>query len=199
MKGSQMNLRNLKQSVAVVVALILSFACVPGAMAQTPVNSAASVINLTVTINSSVTLSCTPSAITFTASGGGAVINANVPISCTVNWTLASGIQSNLTVYQWFTSNTPLGSGAPGVAANFFWSQVDGGAFTAFASTSTTPGGTGTAMPAGYYGPNLYSVALTGANTSGTHTDTTLLQLTGANTIPAGNYTSTLNIEAQAL
>lgn len=170
------------------IALSLLVLASPYPVAAAQINSNAATVTLNVSIPESLSLSCTPSSISFTGTGGSS-IQASAPISCTTTWNLAN-TRTSLNVYQYFSTNNPIGNA--NVMANFFWASVDGGTLTAFGSTQQTNAGF-----SGYFGPNLLSISSVGANQpSGNHTDTTTLTLTGANTLPPGTYSGTLNIQA---
>jgi len=146
------------------------------------------------TLGNSLTVSCSPSAISVQLAAG-AVANASSSIAVTTTW---SGISlvSNLNLYAYFASSSAaLTSGAPVsyIPASAIFGQVPTGlptSFTAFTQTG----------PFGAAGASLQLIA-TGSLLSlgGSRTDTLSLRinLTTLQQLPAATYTGTLYLQAQ--
>jgi len=146
------------------------------------------------TIGNTLTVSCTPSAVTVQLSPGAAA-NASGSIAVTTAW---SGISlvSALNIYAYFaSSSTALAGGSPVsyIPASVIFGQVPTGLPTSY--TAFTQAG-----PFGAAGASLQLIT-TGSLLSlgGSRTDTLSLKidLTSLPQLPAATYTGTLYLQAQ--
>jgi len=179
--------RNWFGLAAVALAMFVS----PAARAQ--LNSGPSTVALNATLSESLTLSVAPNTVNFTLVPNGTA-NGNSAVSITTTWVLAR-TRTTVSVYAYFTSTTALtdgGTPANTVATSKFNGNINGGAYSAF---------TGGSSPWGANSILVYTKSLGGAGTfNSSHTDTLGLQVdTTGLTLPAGTYTGTLNIQAQAI
>jgi hypothetical protein len=163
------------------------------ALSQTNSNQAS--VLLTATLLESITVVAIPSAVDFNLTPG-SVVGGSTPVSITTAWIL-SPARSSLKLYGSFSSATAAlidGNGDNIPSANVL-GQVTTGApvnFTAF--TQTAPFGAAGA------GLLLFSQAISAGNLNGTRTDNLNLEIDLTTlAIPAGVYTGTLQIQAQAL
>jgi hypothetical protein len=169
--------------IAVLAVATLSLVWSPAAAAQA-LTSGPQQITLNVTVGETLTLTCTPSTVNFTGSGG--TLQASAPISCQTSWNLGPS-RTQLTVMEYFSN--PFVFGSLPLGPSTFSASVDGGPVTPFSNTSSTIAGI-----TGYFGPNLLS---TSPSSQGTRTDTTQLAVSTAS-LPPGSYNATLNILAIA-
>ena len=159
-------------------------------------NSNTGSINLNAVLSTSLTVSAAPGLVNFALVRNG-VANGSSTINITTTWILGQGANS-VTIWAYFSSVASALS--DGVGDNIPSSGVsgspNGGAFTTF--TGASPFAAGSSL-------QIFSVDVsngnnTGNTVTGTHPDTLNLRIdtTGLN-LPAGTYTGTLNIRAQAL
>jgi hypothetical protein len=171
-----------------VVALSLLMSAASQAQA---LNSGPTTVALNATLAESLTLAVTPNAVSFTLVPSGTA-NGNNPVSVTTTWVLGTA-RTSLNVYAYFTSTTALSdAGGDIIPTSKFNGSINGGTYSAFT------GGTG---PFGANSKVVYTRAIGGAGTfNSAHTGTVGLQIdtTGLN-LPAGSYSGTLNIQAQAI
>ncbi len=141
----------------------------------------------------SLTLSVSGNAVNFTLVAGSANNAGNTSITATTAWTLNAG--RTLSVYAFFgNSGSALADSAGDkVPSADFQVSDNGGAFNAL--TNTVPFGGASA------GLLLSSTAITSANKTGTRNDVMLfkINLSPLPELPAGAYTGTLTIQAQAI
>lgn len=174
-----------------LAAIALAMSVSPTARAQ--LNSGASTVALNATLSESLTLSVAPNTVNFTLVPNGTA-NGNSTVSITTTWVLAR-TRASVSVYAYFTSTTALtdgGSPANTVATSKINGNINGGAYSAFIGGSS-PWGANSIL--------VYTKNLGGAGTfNSSHTDTLGLQVdTTGLSLPAGTYTGTLNIQAQAI
>jgi len=186
MSGS---LRTRHFVVLVVVALFL-----PGSASSQTNSNQASVV-LTATLLESITVTAIPSAVNFNLTAG-AVVGGSTPVAITTAWVL-NPTRSSLKLYGSFVSATAAlsdGSGDAIPSANVL-GQVPTGSPTSYtAFTQSVPFGAAGA------GLLLYSQSISTANLTGIRTDNLSLEIDLTTlSIPAGVYTGTLEIQAQAL
>lgn len=190
-----MNFTAGKSKVTLFLAAVLVLASTPQAsLSQT--NSNVSNVTLTATLLESLTIAAAPSAVTFNLVSGG-VANGSAPVVVTTTWVLLA-TRTTVRLYGYFASSAvALTDGVShDLASSLVFGQVTTGLPTTFtAFTQTGPfGGAGASL-------QLFSQSITLLNLSGTRTDTLSLRidLTSAPQTPAGVYTGTLQIQAQAL
>jgi hypothetical protein len=156
-------------------------------------NSAASPIALKAVLNQSLTISLSGNAVNFNLVAGSANNPGNTSITATTSWTL-NQIIGLVTVYAFFgSSNAALMDGAgDNIPSADFQLSNNGGAFNAL--TNTTPFGGANA------GLSLGSTLILG-NNKGSRTDVMKfnINLSPLPTLPPGDYTGTLTIQAQAI
>ena len=179
--------RNWFGLAAIALATLVS----PAARAQ--MNSGPSTVALSATLSESLTLSVAPNTVNFTLVPNGTA-NGNSAVSITTTWVLAR-TRASVSVYAYFTGTTALtdgGSPANTVATSKINGNINGGAYSAFIGGSS-PWGANSIL--------VYTKNLGGAGTfNSSHTDTLGLQVdTTGLSLPAGTYTGTLNIQAQAI
>jgi hypothetical protein len=181
-----------KLGTVAIVALVAAMFAVP-ARAQV-LNSGASTITLQAVLSQSVTLTLSGNAVNFNLAAGSANNPGSTSITATTAWTLKPSVGS-LKVYAFF-SNSALaltdGTGNNIPSADFQISN-NGGAFTAL--TNTVPFGGANA------GLQLSSTPILGNNKTGTRNDVMNfnINLVPLPNLPAGSYTGTLTIQAQAI
>lgn len=164
-----------------------------GANAQV-INSGASTISLNAVLNDSITVSLSSNAVNFTLTQGSASNPGSTAVTATTTWLLKPSVGS-LKVYAFFSSSTSAltdGAGNNIPSADFQISN-NGGAFNAL--TNTVPFGGANA------GLQLSSTPILGNNRSGSRTDNMNfnINLVPLPNLPAGTYTGTLTIQAQAI
>lgn len=156
-------------------------------------NSGASPIALNAVLSDSITLTLSGHAVNFTLVGGSASNPGSTGITATTNWVLRPSVNS-LKLYAFFSSSTTAlsdGAGHNIPSANFQISD-NGGAFAALTNTVAFGGANA--------GLQVSSVPIRGYNKTGTNSDlmTFNINLAPLPNLPAGVYTGTLTIQAQA-
>jgi hypothetical protein len=164
-----------------------------GAQAQVR-NSGASTISLNAVLNDSITVSLSSNAVNFTLTQGSGSNPGSTSVTATTTWLLRPNV-GNLMVYAFFSSSTAAltdGTGNNIPSADFQISN-NGGPFTAL--TNTVPFGGANA------GIQLSTTRILGNNRTGSRTDTMNfnINLVPLPNLPAGTYTGTLTIQAQAI
>lgn len=169
---------------------------VPPAVCQ--LNSNTATVELQATLGESLTVAASPSTITIPLVSGGTAAGTS-PVAITTTWVLSS-TRTAVTLVGFFSSAaaalTNGGSTPVNIPASEVLGQMTTGAPTAFqAFTQTAPLG-----PAGA-GLTLFSQPLSATNRTANRTDNLNLEinLAAQPQLPAGAYTGTLNIQAQAL
>ena len=182
----------IKLVTRLTAALVLMVTASSLATAQ--LNSNAQPIALTATLPESLTVGLSASSVTFNLTAGSAANAGNTGVTATTTWVLRPS-RTTLRVLAYFASATAAltdGGGNNIPSASFFISN-NGGASTAVNTTQAGFGVAGSAL-------QLSSTAITNANRAGNRTDAMLfnINLTTLPQLPAGTYTGTLNIQAQA-
>ncbi|MGB8012498.1 MAG: hypothetical protein WCF68_12855 [Terriglobales bacterium] len=158
-------------------------------------NSGAAPIALNATLGESLTLSLSAATVNFTLAAGSATNAGSTNITATTAWTLKPG-RSAVGVYAYFASSTAALTDGAGdnIPSSAFFIADNAGASTALTNTVAFGGATA--------GLQLANVTITAANRSASRTDVMAynINLTGGTLpqLPAGTYTGTLNIQAQA-
>jgi hypothetical protein len=176
-----------------IAALVLATAMF-GAPAHAQVrNSGASPIALNAVLSDSITLTLSGNAVNFTLVGGSASNPGSTGITATTTWVLKPSVNS-LKLYAFFSSSTAALSDGAGhnIPSADFQISDNGGGFAAL--TNTVPFGGANA------GLQVSSVRILGNNKTGTNSDvmTFNINLAPLPSLPAGVYTGTLTIQAQA-
>jgi hypothetical protein len=154
------------------------------------VNSNTQSITLNATLGETLTIAASPATVSFTLVAGGTAVGTPT-VNVTTTWVLGSRTAVNL--YGYFASTTAALTGTGGnIPTSEVLGSVNSGAYNAF--TGTVALGTAGA------GLDLFTQTITAANKSGNRSDTLTLEinLTAQPQLPAGSYTGTLTLQAQA-
>lgn len=183
--------------VAAAVVAVMSLQVTAHA-APAPLNSNAPTVALNATLGESLSLSTTVSTVSFTLTDGQTVAgSAAVPI--TTNWVLNPS-RTSVKLYGFFASSTAAltdGLTTPDLIPSAdVLGQVTTGAPTTFSAFSQTASGFGAASASLL----LYNQAISNSapNFVGNRTDNLNLEIATPATLPAGTYTGTLTLQAQA-
>jgi len=173
---------------------LLMTATLTGPARAQVLNSAASTITLNAVLSQSVSVTLSANAVNFTLTSGSANNPGSTSITATTTWTLKPSVGS-LKVYAFFSNSASAltdGAGNNIPSADFTISD-NGGAATALTNTVAFGGAN-----AGY---QMANVAITGANKNGSRNDVMNfnINLAPLPQLPAGAYTGTLTIQAQAI
>ena len=183
-----------RQSARVIFGCALFLVVVRAISSGQVINSAASPITLNAVLSQSLTLTLSASAVNFNLTAGSAANPGSTSITATTSWTLKPSVGS-LNVYAFFSNSaSALNDGAGNnIPSADFQISNNGGAFTAL--TNTAPFGGANA------GLQLSSTRILGNNKTGTHNDVMNfnINLAPLPNLPAGIYTGTLTIQAQAI
>lgn len=170
------------------------FVTFAASLASAQIPSGAQPIALNATLTETLTVSLTANAVSFALTPGSATNAGSTNITATTAWVLKPG-RTAVGVYAYFaTSTAALTDGAPGdniPSSAFFIS--DNGLPSAALTNSVTFSGANAGL-------QLANVAITGANKNSSRTDVMAfnINLSTLPQLPAGTYTGTLNIQAQA-
>jgi hypothetical protein len=161
-------------------------------------NSNTASVALRATLGESLTVAATPATVAIPLVSGGTA-TGTTPVAITTTWVLSAG-RSTVTLVGYFASATAAltdGAATPvNIPAAEVLGQVTTGTPTTFtAFTQTAPLGAAGA------GLTLFTQPLSGTNRNANRTDNLNLEIKLASQplLPAGTYTGTLNIQAQAL
>ncbi|MGB6721042.1 MAG: hypothetical protein WBE72_09630 [Terracidiphilus sp.] len=190
---------NLPRTLVVAVG-VLTLAAAPAAFCQA-LNSNTASVSLTATLNESLTVAATPSAVTFALVSGGTA-TGSAPVAMTTTWVMNAS-RATVTLTGYFSSATAAltsgGSSPVNIPTSEVLGQVTTGAPTTYTAFTQTPATGGV----GVTGASLVLVsqAITAANRASTRSDNLNLEINLASQtqLPAGTYTGTLNLQAQAL
>jgi hypothetical protein len=192
-KGERMkSLKNKLGLLAMALLVAATFTTLASAQA---LNSGAQPIALNAQLTESLTLNLSANAVNFTLTAGSATNAGSTNITATTAWILRPG-RTAVTVDAYFASAaSALTDGAGNnIPSSAFKISDNGGASTALTNTVAFGGAN-----AGF---RLANVAITAANRSANRTDVMAfnIDLSGGTLpqLPAGTYTGTLNIQAQA-
>ncbi|MGB6133185.1 MAG: hypothetical protein WBG54_15510 [Acidobacteriaceae bacterium] len=182
-----------------VLALGLLTVASPAALCQ--LNSRTASVALTATLAESLTVAATPNAVTFNLVSGGKS-TGSAPIAITTTWAMRRR-RSAVTLTGYFSSAaaalTSGGTPAANIPTSEVFGEVSTGTPTTYTAFTQSPARNGL----GVSGASLvlFTQAITTANRSSRRTDDLNLQinLTGNPQLPAGEYTGTLNLQAQEL
>jgi hypothetical protein len=191
-----MSIRNNAMSYKRIPVAIFFILGTSAALCQLNSNTAS--VALKATLGESLTVAATPSTVAIPLVSGGTATGTS-PVAITTNWVLSAS-RTAVTLVGYFSSATAAltdGAATPdNIPASEVLGQVTTGTPTSFtAFTQTAPLGAAGA------GLTLFTQALTGANRTANRTDNLNLEinLAAQPQLPAGSYTGTLNIQAQAL
>ncbi|MGI4758167.1 MAG: hypothetical protein ACRYGF_15130 [Janthinobacterium lividum] len=166
--------------------------------AHAQVNSNSSGVTLNATLPESMSVSATPAAVSF-ALVQGAAVQGSAPVTITTSWVASAG-RANVNLFAWFSNPvaalTDGGTSANNIPAAEVFGQVATGLPTFFTAFNQT-----TVLGAALGGLPLFTQTLLSTNRSGSRVDNLVLKidLTNHAQLPAGTYTGTLNLQAQAL
>jgi hypothetical protein len=182
---------NCKPKFGLLLALLLISALPLRAQV---LNSAASTITLNAVLSQSVSVTLSANAVNFNLTGGSPNNAGSTSITATTTWTLKPSVGS-VKLYAFFANSASAltdGAGNNIPSADFQISN-NGGAFNAL--TNTVPFGGANA------GLQLSSTPILGNNRTGTRNDVMNfnINLAPLPNLPAGTYTGTLTIQAQAI
>lgn len=172
--------------------LLATFSVVASAQSLT---SGAQTINLNGTLAESLTVSLSGNSVNFTFTAGSNTNAGSTSVTATTSWVLKPG-RTLVTVDAYFASAaTALTDGAGNdIPSSAFQISNNGGAYNALTNS--------VAFGAASAGLRLRNLAITGTNKNSSATDTMAfnIDLSGGTLpqLPAGTYTGTLNIQAQA-
>ena len=156
-------------------------------------NSGASPIALNAALSDSITLTLSGNAVNFTLTGGSANNPGSTGSTATTNWVLKPSVNS-LKLYAFFSSSTAALSDGAGhnIPSADFEISANGGGFAPLTNTVAFGGANA--------GLQISSVPIRGYNKTGTNSDlmTFNINLAPLPNLPAGIYTGTLTIQAQA-
>jgi hypothetical protein len=178
---------------ALLFALLAGLAGLVGipSVAHAQQNSTISNINLNAVLSTSLTVSAAPGTVNFALPPNG-VASGSSAINITTSWTLSPSA-GRVTIWAYFTSAASALSDGAGdnIPSGSVSGSPDGGAFTPF---------TGAGPFAAASSLQVFTFRVLGFNKSGTRSDTLALQISTAGlALPAGTYSGTLKIQAQAL
>lgn len=178
---------------ALVFALLAGLASLVGipSVAHAQQNSTISNINLNAVLSTSLTVSAAPGTVNFALPPNG-VASGSSAINITTGWTLSPSA-GRVTIWAYFSSAASALSDGAGdnIPSASVSGSPDGGAFTPF---------TGAGPFAAASSVQVFSFRVLGFNKSGTRSDTLALQISTVGlALPAGTYSGTLKIQAQAL
>jgi hypothetical protein len=181
----------LEARLVTVMFLIIVFAL--GAQAQV-LNSGASTISLNAVLSDSITVSLSSNAVNFTLTQASGSNPGSTSVTATTTWLLRPNVGS-LKLYAFFASSAAALTDGTGnnIPSSDFQISDNGGAFNAL--TNTVPFGGANA------GLQLSSTPILGNNRKGARTDVMNfnINLVPLPNLPAGTYTGTLTIQAQAI
>lgn len=185
-----MRIRTKFGTMAALVVAAAMFVTPAGAQV---LNSGASPIALNAVLSDSITLTLSGNAVNFTLVGGSASNPGSTGITATTTWVLKPSVNS-LKLYAFFSSSTAALSDGAGnnIPSADFQISDNGGAFAALTNTVAFGGANA--------GLQVSSVPIRGYNKTGTNSDvmTFNINLAPLPNLPAGVYTGTLTIQAQA-
>ncbi len=180
------------------LALLLGLAATFSAAAYGQINSTAQSVTLTATLAESLTVSATPTSITFTLVSGGTASGSSA-VAIQTKWVLLP-TRANLVLDGYFASASAALTDGASTPHNIPTSAVFGTVPTGSPTSPTAFTATAALGPAGA-GLTLFTLPLTIANYGGTRTDnlTLSINLSSVPALPAATYTGTLVLQAQAL
>jgi hypothetical protein len=186
---------SLRHPIAITALMAVIFSVSSTAFGQ--LNSTGASVSINATLGESLTVSATPSTLTFDLAPGTRA-TASTPVVITTAWTVSPSRSAVVLGGFFTTSQAALSDGGTPAntipAANIFGQVTTGTptAFTAFTQAAPTgPADTGLI---------LFSQALNNTNRTSTRTDSLNLQidLTSTPLLPSGSYTGVLTLQAQA-
>jgi hypothetical protein len=165
------------------------------AHAQLELDSNDVTATLTATLSESLTVQLTPSAVTFSLTGGSATNAGNTSLSVTTTWTLSAS-RTDLGLFAYFTDASAAlvhtdTNNTVDIPSSRVEGSVNGGTAAAFTQTVAFGGANA--------GLEMFAVSVAPASAGGTRTDTLALNINLLGyALPADTYSGTLHIRAQA-
>lgn len=166
------------------------------------ITSSPASVTLTATLSESLTVSATPSSVTFTLTPGGQAFG-NSPVSITTTWNTSTA-EGNLELDGYFSSSSQAltsrsSSPTAYIPTSAVLGQMTSGSPTSYTAFTSSSGATGSTTTSGATLP-LFNIALSSSNRSSTRTDSLGLEinLSSLTQLPADTYTGTLLLVAQA-
>ena len=174
-------MRSIRATFLTIAAVIMALCFVPTAVAQLTSNVAT--VNLSQSVNSSLTISASPASLTLTGA------TPTSPITVTTSWNIGSSWTIDVVAY--FSSATAaLSSGARNIPSSAVFGSANGGTAVAFTGTNADAGGVGAGTSI-----TLYNNAGMPSGSS-SRNDTLSLSIPSAGSLVAGSYTGVLNFQA---
>lgn len=173
-----------------LLAGLLAFAGFPST-AQAQQNSSITNVILNAVLTTSLTVSAAPGLVNFALPPNG-VANGSSTINITTSWTLSPST-GRVTVWAYFsTAASALSDGAgDNIPSSSVSGSPDGGAFAPF--TGVGPFAANSSLQVVFF-------RVLGFNRTGTRSDTLDMRISTAGlSLPAGTYSGTLHIQAQAI
>ena len=183
---------NRKAKATALLAVLGILTMLPGT-SQAQTNSNVANVALNAVVSQSIAVSVSAAAVNFNLVPGTGPTTGAPSLTVTTNWSLNGN--PTMSLWGYFTSAAAAltdGAGNNIPTANVLGSVNAGGAV---AFTATGPFGAAAASN------QIYSVGITAATRTGTRNDTLdmSINLTSLPNLPAGTYTGTLSLQAQAL
>jgi hypothetical protein len=150
---------------------------------------------LTATLAESLALQLSPSAVTFSLTGGSATNAGNTSLSVTTTYTLTAA-RTGLSLYAYFTTAATAlvhtdTNNTVDIPSSRVSGSVNGGSATSFTQTVAF-GGAGAGL-------QMFGLTITPSTSGGQRTDTLALNINlSGYSLPADTYSGTLHIRAQA-
>ncbi len=192
----RMKVKNHRKYVALTALAFMGVVSQRAAQAQT--NSSSQTVTLNATLAEVLSISASPSNVTFALVQGG-IATGSAPVAITTNWLLKSS-RANLLLFAWFaTPSAALTDGQQtpnNIPSTEILGQVTSGTPTSY-NAFTQSNALGTANG----GLQLFTQALSSSNRASSRNDNLNLEinLTAQPQLPAGSYSGVLNLQAQAL
>lgn len=186
---------NSKKATFVRIAVAMLAMVTLSSLASAQLNSGAQAITLNASLTESLTLSLSANTVNFTLTAGSAANAGSTNVTATTAWVLKPS-RTAVGVYAYFANAAAALTDGAGnnIPSSAFFIADNGGASTALTNTVAFGGANG--------GLQLANVAITGANKNSNRSDVMAfnINLTGGTLpqLPAGTYSGTLNIQAQA-
>lgn len=184
----------LQAQLGTVATLALVAAMLAASARAQVLNSGAKPIALQAVLSDSITVTLSGNAVNFNLVAGSAANPGSTSVTATTTWLLKPSVGS-LKLYAFFSSSAAALSDGAGnnIPSADFQISDNAGALTAL--TNTVPFGGANA------GLQLSSTPILGNNKSGTRNDVMNfnINLSPLPNLPAGTYTGTLTIQAQAI
>lgn len=197
----------IKKYLSSVLVGILSLAMLvmPATADATNVTSTASSVSLSMTVSESVTLSATPSNITFNySSANGGQATASGPITVSISYNLAAS-HTGVSAYAWLSSATAALSGPSNIPSTSVLASINSGTATACTGTIDDAVGVtgvagaacGSVVDANGAGHAIFNVTAPPAG-SGNGTVNLLLSMNSLGNLNPGSFAGVINCEAAA-